>query len=135
MYCAKCGAEQVPNAAFCHRCGQVVGAESVPAKPQPQLVRLTWIFWLLVFCAASAWLGFLLPLIAGRELKGVQTLAVVVWSAGPFAYYWNKRSGKGWIGFGIGALCAVAALIVVNFSFSYVRLLDANRTSEAAPKQ
>ena len=134
MFCPSCGAEQVADAAYCHRCGKSLALADSMQTPNFRPVPLTWVFWVLMFCAASSWLAYLLPLLAGRPVNGHTTLATVVWTAGPFAYFWKKKRNQGWLGFGIGALCAVAALAVQSFSVAYVRMHGGIQGWEDAPK-
>jgi hypothetical protein len=125
MYCPQCGTKlAISDASFCHNCGKSIATTSVAQAPLPKVLQFfpfTWVFWLLVICLFGAWAAYLLPVLAGRAVKGQLVLGPVVWTGGLFAYVWKRRYDKGWLGFGIGALVSIAIVVVVNFTQSYLR--------------
>lgn len=125
MNCVHCSAE-IANieSSFCHKCGKPIVTSvggSVQHLPPVKISSFTWVFWLLLFIAFSSWVGFFLPIFAGHEVSRQIVLPVVVWTGGLFAYVWKKRKDKGWQGFAIGVLIAIAVMTLVGFAVTYLR--------------
>ena len=148
MYCSRCGTELLePAAAFCHKCGTPTApavTPTTPAQGRHLTAPFTWVFWLLLVCAALAWVGPVVILAAGHELKGQITLGAAAWTGGLFAYIWKKRHNRPWLGFGfgfgigigigIGALITIAAISLVMFCISYVRVQSLLKQSGNVPE-
>lgn len=127
MYCVSCGAEVTSlEAAFCQSCGK-----SLKEKKEEQLLPntpkkfpFTLVFWLLAFCTFGAWVGYLLLLLTGNKALGMRIVAAILWTGGTVAYVSKKRYGKGWRGFGQGALVSVVIIIVSSYAVGYLAMQD-----------
>ena len=123
MYCAKCGTDNtVVGGQFCHQCGAplngtaqtpTVSASIVPAKGAP--TSLGWLFWLGASLVLLSFTMRFLPGFAGVKLAGQFLLGQVFWTGVLFCHLWKKRGRNGWMGFGVGALVAIAAVAVTGF--------------------